>query len=201
VETKPWVFPGERRQGGPAVDRHEEARLHGPTGWRFGLSQGRAPCASAKSALPAPLREAPAVAQAVTDRPLTGVLHAIMPSGKHVHTTGEVPQRLWPPVRVTASYKRAAKGEPHALAAGTGSYWPSPWGCQQRQSSPPTRDQRRYRSRSVTPSVVFGKVSSTAAATTWPAGTSSWQPVGRLRNVPRHDARSTRTKRPGERLP
>ena len=197
VETEPWGNPGERSQAGPAMDLREEARLHGRTGWRLGWNGGRAPVARAKSVLPAPIEEDPAVANAVTDSQSIRVLHAVMSGTKHVHTTGEVPRRLFPPGRVTASYKQAVKGSPEASAAGTQSQWPCPWGYQQRQSSPATRDKRQNRSRSVNPSVVFGKVSPTVAATKWPAGTSSWQTAGSLRNVPRYDARSIRTKHDG----
>jgi hypothetical protein len=197
VETKPWDNPGERSQAGPAMDLREEACLYGRTGWRLGWNGRRAPVARAKSVLPAPIKEVPAVANAVTDSQSIRVLHAVMPGIQHVHITGEVPRRLFPPGRVTASYKQAVKGSPEATAAGTRSHRPCPWGCQQRQSSPATRDERQNRSRSVNPSVVFGKVSPTVAATKWPAGTSSWQLVGSLRNVPRHEVRSIRTKHNG----
>ncbi len=197
VETKPWGNPGERSQVGPAMDRREEARLHGRTGWRLGWNGRRAPCASAKSALLAPIEEDPAVANAVTDRQSIRVLHVVMPGIQHVHITGEVPRRLFPRGRVTASYKQAAKGSPEATAAGTQSQRPCSWGCQQRQSSPATRDERQNRSRSVNLGIVFGKVSPTVTATKWPAGTSSRQSAGSLRNVPRHGARSIRTKHNG----
>lgn len=197
VETKPWGNPGERSQDGPAMDHREEARLHGRIGWRLGRNGGRAPVASAKSVLPAPIGEDPAVAQAVTDSQPILVLHAVMSGTQRVHTTGEVPRRLFLPGRVTASYKQAVKGSPEASAAETKSHRLCPWGCQQRQSSPPTRDERQNRSWSVNPFLVFGKVSPTAAATTWPAGTSSWQPVGSLRNILCHEDRSTRTKHKG----
>lgn len=189
--------PGERRQGGPETGRREEAGFHGLAGWRFGWRRGRASRARAKSVLPAPLREDPAAVKTVTSSQSTLVRPAIMSGIQCVHTTGEVPRRLYPPGKVTASYKQAVKGSPDALATGTASYRPCPWGCQQSQSSPATRDQRQNRSRPVKLGLVYGKVSPSVAATKWPAGTSSRQPAGLLRNVPRYEARSIRTKHPG----
>ena len=191
VETKPWAWldagSGERSQGRPAMGVREEARLHGWIGERLGWHRGRAPVASAKSVPPAPMREDPPVAKAVTDRASRPVEHAVMSGTKLDHTTDEVPRRLLPHGGVTASYKQAVKGLPDATAAGTKSYRPCPWGCQQRQSSPATRDERQNRSRFIPARVVFGKVSTTSAATKWPARTSSWQPVAPLRNILRHD--------------
>jgi len=159
------------------------------------LDGGRASVASAKSVFPPQWGRFLAVAAiAVTDSQSAGS-SATRCHARHkcVHTTGEVLRRLFPCGTVTASYKQAVKGLPDASAAGTRSHRPCPWGCQQNQSSPATRDERGYRSRSVKPLVV-GKVSPTAAATKWPAGTSSRQPVASLRNVRSHDLRPTRTK-------
>ena len=196
VETEPWGNPGEGSQGGSAMSYREEASLHGLTGWRLGWSGGREPVASAKSALPALMGKFPAVAKSGYRQSVqTPVQHAVMPGIQHVPTTGEVPRRLSPPGRVTASYKQAVKGSPHATAAGTVSHRPCPQGCQQSQSSPATRDERQNRSRSVKPLVVFGKVSPVAAATKWLARTSSWQAAGPLRNIPRYGPGSTWTKR------
>lgn len=197
VETKPWGDPRERRQGGPAMGRREEASFHGLTGWRFGWVGGRASRARAKSVLPAPIEEDPAAANAVIGSQSYPVRPAIMSGIQCVHTTGEVPRRLLPPAKVTASYKQAVKGSPDASATGTASYRPCPWGYQQRQSSPATRDERQNRSRSVNSFPVFGIVSPTIAATKWPARTSSWQSVGKLRNIPRYGVRSIRTKQQG----
>ena len=136
VEREPWESPGERSQGGPAMDHREEAPLHGLAGRRLGWSGGREPVASAKSALPAPMRKFPAVAnRGYRQWVQTPVHHAVMPGIQCVHTTGEVPRRLFPPGRVTVSYKQAVKGSPDATAAGTMSHRPCPRGCQQNQSS------------------------------------------------------------------
>lgn len=196
VETKPWGNPGERSQGGPERDRREEARLHGLAGWRLGWTED----------------ERPSLARSPSSRPQWGdlwlsqqlrlpavspkgpVLHAVTPGIQCVLTTGEVLRGLFPPGRVMISYKQAVKGWSDASAAGTASYRPCPWGCQQSQSSPATRDERQNRSRSVKLEVVFGKVSPTAAATKWPAGTSSRQPAGLLRNILPYGLWSTRTK-------
>jgi hypothetical protein len=190
VETKPRTRlnpgPGERSQGRPAMDVREEARLHGRIGERLGWHRGRAPVASAKSVLPAPIREDPAVANAVTDSASMLVEPAVMSGIQLDHITDEVPRRLLPHREVTASYKQAVKGSPDASATGTPSQRPCPRGCQQRQSSPATRDERQNRSRSTLPRTVFGKVSMTTTATKWPARTSSWQPVTPLRNIPRY---------------
>lgn len=199
--TKPWGDPRERRQGGSAMNHREEARSHGQAGWRFGRSGGRASCANAKSVFSAPIQKGPAVAKAVTDSQPVRVLHVVMSGLQRVLITGELSQRLGLNRRVTASYKLATKGKPHALATGTGSHRPCPRRTQQRQSSPSTRDERQYHPRSVNRWVVFGKVSPSAAATTWPAGTSSWQPVLRLRNVPRYHPQTKRPRLIDERLP
>jgi len=196
VETKPWDNPGERSQGGPERDRREEASLQGLAGWRLGWTEDERP-SLARSPSSRPNGEDLWLLQQLrlpTVSPKGPVQHAVMPSTQCVHTTGEVPPGLFPPGRVTASYKQAVKGSSEASAAGTRSHRPCPWGCQQSQSSPSTRDERQNRSRSVKLDVVFGKVSPTLAATKWPAGTSSWQPAGLLRNIPRYDGWSTRTK-------
>ena len=194
METEPWGNPGGRSQDGPAMDRREEARRHGRTGWPLGWRENERPLLARSSFFPPPSWKILAVAaKAVTDRQSAPVVQAIMPGTQCVHTTGEVPRRLFPRGTVTASYKQAVKGSPDASAAGTRSQWPCPRGCQQRQSSPATRDERQNRSRSIKPRAVFGTVSTTLAATKWPAGTSSWQPVDRLRNIPCHGAWSIGT--------
>lgn len=201
VETEPGRKLGERSQGGSAMDRREEARLHGRTGWRVGWRGGRAPRARAKSVLPAPSGGVPGIATAVTGPQSLPVPGVVMSGRQCVRPTGEVPRRRFPPGAVTARYKQAVKGGPHASASGTVSLRPWPQGCQQRQSSPAPRDERQNRSRSTKPRVVFGKVSSAAAATLRPVGTSSRQPAIRLRNVPRHGPRSIWTQPRSQRLP
>ena len=197
VEAELWGNPGERSQGGPERGRREEARLHGLAGWRLGWTEDERP-SLARSPSSRSKGEDLWRGQQLrlpTVSPKGPVLHAVMPGIQCVHTTGEVPRGLFPPGGVTASYKQVVKGWPDASAAGTASYRPCPWGCQQSQSSPATRDERQNCSRSVKLGVVFGKVSPTAAATKWPARTSSWQPAGLLRNIPRYGVWSIRTKR------
>ena len=201
VGTKPWVHPRERRQGGSAMNHREEARSHDQTGWRFGRSGGRASCANAKSVFSAPLQKSPAVSNAVTDSQPAPVPHVVMSGFQRVHITGELSRRPGLSRRVTTSHKFATKSSPHASATGTASHRPCPRRTQQRQSSSATRNERQYHPWFVNPSVVFGTVSPSAAATKWPAGTSSWQPVHRLRNIPRHDRLTTRPKLIVWRLP
>ena len=196
VKTELWADnPGGCSQGGPQRVRREEASLHGLAGWRLGWTEDERP-SLARSPSSRPNQGRHSLLQQLrlpTVSPKGPVQHAVMPGTQCVHTTGEVLRRLFPLGKVTASYKQAVKGSPDASATGTKSHRPCPWGCQQNQSSPATRDERGYRSRSVKPLVV-GKVSPTAAATKWPAGTSSRQPVASLRNVRSHDLRPTRTK-------
>jgi hypothetical protein len=196
MQTKLWADPEERSQAGP---QREEARLHGLAGLRLGWSGGREPVASAKSALPTPQGKFPAVAKCGHRQLVqTPVHHVIMSGTQCVHTTGEVPRR---PLKVTMSYKQAVKGSSDATAAGTLFQRPCPQGCQQSQSSPPTRDERQNLPRSVKPSSVFGKVSPTTATPKWSAGTSSRQLVGLLRNILRYGVRSIRAKHQGQKLP
>ena len=199
VGTKPWALPRECRQGGPARGRREEARSHDQAGWRFGRDGGRASCASAKSVLSAPIQRGLAVAQTVTHSPIVSVLHVVMPGFQRVLITGELSQRPSRSGWVTEGYKLAMKGLPHALATGTASHWPCPWRTQQRHSTSATRKERLYHPRSVVPGTV-GKVSLAAAAILWPAGTSSWQPAFRLRNVPSDRSQNRRPKLMGWRL-
>jgi hypothetical protein len=198
VEIKPWAGPGESSQGGPQRGPREEADLHGLAGWRLGWTEDERP-SLARSPSSRPHGEDFWLSQQwrlPTVSPKGPVLHAVMPGTQCVHTTGEVLRRLFPPGRVTVSYQQAVKGSPDASAAGTKSHRPCPQGCQQSQSSPATRDERQNRSWSVK-SPIVGKVSPAVAATKWPAGTSSRQSVGLLRNVLRHDGRSTWTKHEG----
>ena len=201
VGTKPWVHPRERRQGGSAMNHREEARSHVQTGWRFGQSGGRASCANAKSVFSAPIQKSPAVSNAVTDSQPARVLHVVMSGFQRVHITGELSRRPGLIGRVTASHKFATKSSPHAPATGTASHRPCPRRTQQRQSNSATRNERQYHPRPVNRPVVFGIVSPSAAATKWPAGTSSWQPVHRLRNILRHDRLTIRPKLIVWRLP
>jgi hypothetical protein len=196
VETKLGTSPGERSQDQPAMAGREEARLHGQAGWRLGWTEDERPSLVRSPFFPPQSGKILSVAViAVTDSQSAGS-SATRGHARHqrVHTTGEVPRRLFPPGRVTASYKQAVKGSPEATAAGTASYRPCSWGCQQSLSSPTTREERLNRVRTVNPDLVFGIVSPTAPATKWPVGTSSWQPVGPLRNSPRYGVGTTRTK-------
>lgn len=132
-----------------------------------------------------------AVADAVSHALRTLVLHAIMPGTQHVLLTDEVPRRPVPQGWVSQGYKSYTKGQGHASEAGRASPQPRLKGCQQRQSrgvwSWETDDARSERQNLRVPPGSFrsmGSVSSTTAATKWPDGTSSCQPVEVLSNSP-----------------
>jgi hypothetical protein len=174
--------PQERSQGSPAMDCHEEARFRRPMGWRLGPARRRASPNWAKPVFSASLRRFPAAAHAVSGGQSGRVLRAITSGTWFGHTTGEVPPGL-AARRVTAGYKGATKGQPHARVAATASYRRRLQGCQQRQSSPAHRDERQNLKQSVQlPATRI--VSSGSQAAKWPAGTSSRQLSLRLRNIP-----------------
>src|SRR4030095_8149604 len=78
AETKPVDrFHRERSQGGPAMDRHEVACLPSGAGSRMGRSGGRETPFLSKSVLSACSETGRVVAHAVSDVPITPVLHAI----------------------------------------------------------------------------------------------------------------------------
>jgi hypothetical protein len=192
AEAKPGrPYPRERRQGKSAMTCCEEARLAGRMGSRLSRVGGRASPHRAKSVLPSPQKGVLDAVQAV-DCAQTGMMqHAITFDTRFDHSTDEVPRRRVPRAGpVTASYKKNSKGKPHASVPGTRSHWPRLQGCQQIQSSPVFRDERRNRYQFVRSGFDTGKVSSTAAATKWPARTSSWKPVFTLRNAPQHESQN-----------
>ena len=185
VEAKPVeVLRRECRQGGTAMFRREEACLARWMGLRLGLRQGRVSLLQTKSVSPALLGGIRAASQAVTGAHLLQVLHAVTSNPRNALPTGEVPQCLGLTTQVTTGYKSRSKGTCHALAAGTVSPWPRPQGCQQCQSSSAPRNERQNHNQLVNPQWLSGKVSRATAATKWPEGTSSLQPVRPLRNVP-----------------
>lgn len=184
--AKPWSNPRERSQGGAAMLRLEEASSRCPVGSPLGHSSGRASPHRAKSVFSASFWRIPVAALAVSGAQTGVVLRAITQDAWLGHLTGEVPRCPPPPAGVTASYKRDAKSWPHASVAGTASYRPRPWGCQQSQSSlgaQPCSDQRLNRKQFVQ-APETGTVSQAIEAPKWPAGTSSRQPACPLRNIP-----------------
>jgi hypothetical protein len=185
--------PEERSQGGAAMPRREEASRRCLTGLRMGRAGGRASPLRAKSVSPAPLWGSSAAEHAVIGGQTVAVRHAIMPGAWRSNPTDEVPQRPRPPGGVTVGHKYDMKSRPYALVAGTMSPWPRLQGCQQRQSRSPQGTQRQHRSQSRGQGKPRGKVSPRIQATQWPAGTSSWQTFGPLRNIPLSAQISPRT--------
>jgi hypothetical protein len=190
AEAKPGSpSPWERRQRKPAMACGEEACLPGRMGSRLSRVGGRASPHRAKSVSPSAQKGVLGAVHAVGGVQTGAMLHAITLDTQFAHSTDEVPRRRVAPRPVTASYKMNSKGKPHALVPGTRSHWPRLQGCQQIQSSPaPSRDERGNRYQFVCPGFDTEKVSPTAAATQWPDGTSSRQPVSLLRNVSQHES-------------
>ena len=181
AEAKLRAVPGERSQGGAARSRREEARFRCPMGLRLGQDRGRASRHWAKSAFSAS-RRIPVAALTVSGAQLVRVVHAITSGARLTYITGEVPP-CPAKTQVTPGYKHEPKGQVHARAAVTGSYRHRSQGCQQRPSSPAPRDERQYLKQSVR-APDTRTVSPRTPATQWPAGTSSRQPLGPLRNIP-----------------
>ena len=181
TEAKPWGNSGERRQGGAVRLRREEARFRRPMGLHLGPNRGRASRHWAKSAFSASFRRTPAAAHTVSGAQSVRVAHAITPDTGLTHITGEVPP-CPAKTQVTAGYKNVTKGQPHARAAVTASYRHRPQGCQQRHSSPLSGDERQNLKQPVR-APVTRIVSPKGQAAKWPAGTSSRQPLGLLRNI------------------
>lgn len=194
VEAKPGRSTlRERCQRRPAMDCDEEASLPGPMGSRLSRVGGRASPLQAKSVSPPAQEGVLDAAHAVGCGQTSAVRHAITQDTRSVHSTDEVPRRRVAPRPVTASYKLNTKGKPHAPVPGTRSHWPRLQGCQQIQSSPASgRDERCNRNRLDGMGFDMEKVSIAAAATKWPARTSSWQPVFQLRNISQHETHHRR---------
>jgi hypothetical protein len=182
TEAKPRGNLGERSQGGARRSRREEARSRRPLGLRLGPSRGHASPHWAKSVFSASFRRSPAAALTVTGGQFARVVHAITSDARLAPITGEVPP-CPAKTRVKAGYKRATKGQPQARATVTVSCRHRPRGCQQRQSSPLTPDERQNLKQPLR-APVTRIVSPGTAATKWPAGTSSRQPPGPLSNTP-----------------
>ena len=182
TEAKLWGNPEERSQGGTARGHHEEARFRRPMGLHLGPNRGRASRHWAKSAFSASFRRTPAAAHTVSGAQSVRVAHAITPDTGLTHITGEVPP-CPAKTQVTAGYKKATKSQHDARATVTVFYRHRPWGCQQRQSSPAQRDERQNLKQPVR-APVTRIVSPKGQAAKWPAGTSSRQPLGPLRNIP-----------------
>lgn len=181
VETKLCVRTGERSQGGPATGRREEASPDRRAGLRLGGSRGRASPYRAKSVASTPTTRLPETMRAVTGSQFAPVPHAIMFGTWCSQITGEVPQRLLA-TGVNQRYKSRTKSAGDALMIGTASYWPDLQGYQQIQSSSRRGNERCNQNQSVNWTATR-IVSSTLAATKWPAGTSFQQPVPTLRNI------------------
>jgi hypothetical protein len=190
TEAELWVRPGARRQGSAARGCHEEASFRRPLGWRLGPARRRASPQWAKPVFSASFRRTPALALTVSQSQSVRVVRAVTSGTWSGHITGEVPP-CPAKTQVTAGYKQATKGQPHARAAVTASYRHRPQGAQQRQSSPLTPDERQNLKQSVR-APVTRTVSPRTAASKWPAGTSSRQPPGPLRNIPTGTAAAPR---------
>lgn len=179
---------GERSQGGSARGRHEVASSAYPVGLLLGLACGRASEVGAKPDGSGPLLSHSVATGAVGERRAGMVLPAITSGQGHLHFTGEVPPRPGRHDPVTRSYKATPKGSDQAREAGTGSYRPRLWGCQQSQSRPgrlpSIRAERQNHREQSGDWRHMRKVSRAIKATTWPAGTSFRQPAQQLRNVP-----------------
>lgn len=188
AEAKPGrSSPRERRQGKSAMTCREEACLPGRMGSPYSRAGGRASDPRAKSVSPSAQRGILDAAHAVGCAQTVAMLHAITSDIRFVHSTDEVPRRRAAQRPVSASYKKNTKGKPYAPVPGTRSHWPRFQGCQQIQSSSASRNERCNRYQFLRPVFDTGKVSAAAAATKWPARTSSWKPASKLRNVSQHE--------------
>ena len=186
TETKLGSNPQERSQGGAAMHHLEEASFRCPMGSRLGCSSGRTSPHRVKSVFSASFWRFPVAAHAVSGGQPGVVQRVITQDTWFDHLTGEVPRCPPPPAGVIASYKRDAKSGRHASVAGTASYRPRLWGCQQSQSSrgaQPRSDERLNRKQFV-PAPETRIVSQAIKAPKWPVGTSSRQPACPLRNIP-----------------
>lgn len=192
VEAKPvGASPWERCQGWAVMSSRDEAGLASWMGLRLGWSRGRVSLLQTKSGPPAPVGGSRAAVYAVSGVPMALVQHAVTSDKRSNHLTDEVPQRLGLTLQVNTGYKFGAKGGCDALATGTGSPWPRPWGWQRCRSSSAGRNERQNRNQLVNRWRLIGQVSRMAAATKWPGGTSSRQPVRSLRNGPHAAGRQT----------
>jgi hypothetical protein len=168
----------------------EVADLPRQTGLPLSWEYGRASALLAKSVFSASAKSRDAI-HAVTGVLKIPVRPAIMPVTRNVHSTDEVLRCPTPSGWVNAGYKPYAKGRRHASVRGTDSPRPPIQGCQQRQSRGAAAELARWACSERqnlrvpwVPDRFMGPVSLTIAATKWPDGTSSRQPVGLLSNSP-----------------
>jgi hypothetical protein len=144
--AKPWDrFLRERSQGGPAMDRHEEAGSFDLTGVPMSRHEGRVSLSWTKPSLLV-LRSSWPTTKAV--RWLGETVRPALMSGKwFVLLTDEVP-RSSSVGSITGLYKACPKGDGYAPAAGTATPGPRSWGCLQRQSMPWLRLGRKAKPQS-----------------------------------------------------
>jgi hypothetical protein len=191
VEAKPGsCWPRESSQGCAVMRGLEVASLPSWMGSPLSRSHKRATPSLAKFVQSAQMQTVRAAARMVADGSLlmASVLHAITSDKWNAHLTDEVPQCPWLPAdKVSLVYKSDTKGPTDALATRTGSPWPRPWGCRQRQSRGPhgCGDFERQNLRVPLGSLwLMGVVSPETQTTKWPDGTSSHPVDGLLRNIP-----------------
>jgi hypothetical protein len=189
VEAKPGsCWPRESSQGCAVMRGLEVASLPSWMGSPLSRSHKRATPSLAKFVQSAQMQTVRAAARTVADGSMlmASVLHAITSDKWNAHLTDEVPQCPWLPAdKVSLVYKSDTKGPTDALATRTGSPWPRPWGCRQRQSRGPhgCGDFERQNLRVPSgPLRSTGPVSPLSPATKWLDGTSSRQHNGSLRN-------------------
>lgn len=144
--AKPWDrFLRERSQGGPAMDRREEAGSFDLTGVPMSRHEGRV----------SPHRTKPSLFVFPSSWPTTKAVRwlgetvrpALILGKRFVSLTDEVPRSSSLGL-ISRFYKALPKGSSDAPAAGTATPWPRPWGCLQRQSMPSIFDGRKAKPQS-----------------------------------------------------
>jgi len=189
AEAKPvdWVHR-ERSQGRAERRGREVACLASWMGSRLGWKDGRDAPFLLKSVLSVSFWTGRAPAHAVSAGLIPPVLHAITSDHWNPPPTDEVPRCPGPPGQVACAYKSNTKGRGYAPVTGTASLRPRLQGCWQRQSRGARRPGggacfERQNLRGLPGRFRFmDPVSPAVAATKWPGGTSSRQPVGSLSN-------------------
>ena len=131
--AKPWNwFPGERRQGGAAMRRREEAGFLDSAGGHLSRHDGRVSHPRTKPSLLVP-RSSWRTTNAVRS-PGGTVFPALMPGKRFVSLTDEVPRSSSLP-SITSFHKVLPKRSPHAPLTGIAALWPRLQGCLQRHST------------------------------------------------------------------
>jgi hypothetical protein len=187
VEDKP-VYTRERSQRWVAISNDEVAVLPGWTGLPLGWSRSNERASPFRAKFDLQTSADLMAAQAVSRPSAASVVQAITSSTQRIQLTDEVPRRPVGPVSL--GYKSNTKGLGQASEAGRDSPQPRPKGWRQRQSRGlwdrlADRSLERQNLRvPCRPLRSMRLVSSTLAATKWPGGTSSCQPVGQLSNNP-----------------